>query len=157
MAGRASARVKGFGRCRAEEAVSGSSTDHYNDTLHDAVHLALVTGARLGELCDLKRGDVEHREDGWWITIREGKTEAAARSVPLHGSVDAITQKRVATKTLYLFQDLIPGGPDEKRMWYVSKAFRRYRDKVGVAEQLERFSRATQYVHRGDGTSACDR
>jgi integrase len=42
-------------------------------------------------------------------------------------------------KTAYLFNDLTAGGPDEKRMWYVSKAFRRYREKVGVAERWKDF------------------
>jgi integrase len=130
---------KGLADAEIRLLLSGSFTQRYNDTLHDVLRLALVTGARLDELCDLKHADVERREDGWWITIREGKTEAAARSVPLHGLVDAITEKRVTTKTPYLFQDLIPGGPDEKRMWYVSKAFRRYRDKVGVNERWKDF------------------
>jgi len=119
--------------------LSGTYTELYNETLHDLMRLSLVTGARLSELCELKQTDVERRPDGWWIKILEGKTEAAVRSVPLHLSVDAVIEKRMGIKTSYLFNDLTAGGPDEKRMWYVSKAFRRYREKVGVAERWKDF------------------
>ena len=60
----------------------GQYTEQYTAILHDpSVRLTLVTGARLNELCSLKASDAHHRKDGWWITIREGKTQAALREV----------------------------------------------------------------------------
>jgi integrase len=56
--------------------LTGEMTPQYTATLHDLIRLALVTGARLGELCALRTTDVNKRDDGWWITIREGKTQA---------------------------------------------------------------------------------
>lgn len=119
--------------------LSGKYTGHYNETLHDLIRLALVSGARLNELCSLKLTDVERLNDGWSMNILKGKTEAATRSVPLHRSVNAIIEKRTAAQTPYLFQELTTGGPDEKHMWYASKAFKRYRTKVGLPERFKDF------------------
>jgi hypothetical protein len=30
--------------------------------------------------------DAHHREDGWWLTIHQGKADAAVREIPLHPS-----------------------------------------------------------------------
>jgi integrase len=64
-------RRKGLVDAELKKLLSGISTERYNETLHDVVRLALATGARLDELCELKLTDVEHREDGWWIIVRE--------------------------------------------------------------------------------------
>jgi integrase len=119
--------------------LSGKSTELYNEYLHDLLRLALVSGARLGELCELKKADVAKREDGWWISIQQGKTEAATRSTPMHEAVESILERRTAGRDPYLFEGLVPGGPDKKRMWYVSKAFGRYRRQLGLTQPLEDF------------------
>jgi integrase len=130
---------KGFSDPELEQLLSGTYTDHYHSILQDLIRLALVTGARLNELCALQRGDAESRDDGWWITVREGKTEAAKRSIPIHSSAVGVLQRRKDARTPYLFDDLEAGGPDGKRSWYVSKAFRRYRARVGIVGWLRDF------------------
>jgi integrase len=130
---------KGFPDDDLKKLLSGNYTDRYHATLQDLIRLALATGARLGELCELKPGDAEQRDDGWWITVQHGKTEAARRSVPVHQSVAGIIVRRKRDATTYLFDALEPGGPDHKRSWYVSKAFRRYREKVHIAGRLRDF------------------
>ena len=115
--------------------LTGHTTPKYKATLHDLVRLALVTGARLDELCSLKKTDVEKRKDGWWICIRQGKTEAAIREVPVHESVAHVLKRRLSTADDYLFPGLLPGGPDRKRSWYVSKAFARYCEKLGFNDE----------------------
>jgi integrase len=65
------------------ELLAGEMTHQYTATLHDLVRLALVTGARLDELCSLKTSDTEKRMDGWWIVIREGKTQAVRAAISL--------------------------------------------------------------------------
>ena len=136
---KASEGRKGLSDVELKKLLSGTSTEHYNETLHDLIRLALVTGARLNELCELKSSDVIRRDDGWWVTVTEGKTAAAARSIPLHCSVNAIIEKRLKNKGQHLFEGLVPGGPDKKRMWYVSKVFARYRKTVGVQERWKDF------------------
>jgi Domain of unknown function (DUF6538)/Phage integrase, N-terminal SAM-like domain len=61
--------------------LSAGFTARYTTIIHDLVRLALVTGARLNELCALKATDAHKQEDGWWIDIQQGKTEAAVRKV----------------------------------------------------------------------------
>ena len=74
--------------------LSGTYTPRYVSILHDLTRLALVTGARLDELCSLKTTDAHKREDGSWISIREGKTEAAVREAPIHDSAAHVLERR---------------------------------------------------------------
>lgn len=119
--------------------LTGSYTPRYTEIFRDLVKLALVTGARLDELCSLKVGDVQQREDGWWLIIREGKSKAALRDIPLHDSATHIVTRRLERAKTYLFEGLLPGGPDKKRSWHVSKAFGRYTSKLELGEQRQVF------------------
>ena len=115
--------------------MDGETTPRYAATLHDLVRLALVTGARLDELCRLKTTDAEKRKDGLWIVIREGKTRAAVRDVPIHDSAAHVLERKRETPDGFLFHGLSPGGPDKKRSWNVSKAFGRYCTKLGFRDK----------------------
>jgi integrase len=119
--------------------LSGRHTARYTETLRDLTKLALVTGARINELCVLKVGDVHERDDGWWITIREGKTEAAVREVPVHDSAAHVLERRKKRAKSFLFDGLVPGGPDKKRSWNVSKAFGHYTRKLDLGEDRQDF------------------
>jgi integrase len=109
-----------------------STSEKYGAILHDLLRLGLLTGARLDELCALKKTDVQKREDGYWISITSGKTEAAVRDVPLHNLAAPIIERRLKGDDLYVFTGLQAGGPDEKRAWYVTKAYGRFRKQEGV-------------------------
>jgi integrase len=119
--------------------LSGHYTPRYTDTLHDLTRLALVTGARLDELCALKVGDVHKREDGWWITIREGKTDAAVREIPVHDSAAHVLAGRCKKADKFIFEGLVAGGPDNKRSWNVSKAFGHYTRKLDLGKNRQVF------------------
>src|SRR5436190_9116072 len=118
--------------------LSGAYTPRYSTTLLDLVRLALVTGARLDELCELETRDVHQREDGWWITIREGKTAAAVREVPIHQSAAHVLQARRKSEDGFVFSGLIPGGHDKKRSWHVSKAFGRYTNSLKLGAERKK-------------------
>ena len=105
------------------QVLSATYTARYTLILQDLVKLALVTGARLDELCALKVTDVRKEEDGWWINITEGKTAAAVRTIPVHDSVAHVLERRTVSSRDFLFDRLVPGGPDGKRSWNASKAF----------------------------------
>jgi integrase len=107
-------------------------TDLYRQTIHDAVRLALLHGARLDELCAMKRSEVVKRADGYWLTIPNGKTEAAARDIPVHPAALSIVKRLKEGTDEFLFPGLTPGGPDQKRSWYVSKAYGRFRKQASV-------------------------
>ena len=114
--------------------LTGEMTPQYTAILHDLVKLALVTGARLNELCSLKTTDIDNRKDGCWIIIREGKTQAAVREVPIHPSATHVLERRRNTPDGFLFAGLVPGGPDRRQSWNVSKAFGRYCTKLGFTD-----------------------
>lgn len=115
------------------------STLKFRQLLSDLLRLALLHGARLDELCALRRSDVDKREDGYWISITDGKTDAAVRDIPVHPLALPIIQRRLKDNDEYLFKGLTPGGPDKKRAWYVSKAYGRFRAQVGVKERWQDF------------------
>jgi integrase len=119
--------------------LTGEYSSHYLTTLHDLAKLALVTGARLDELCALKADDVQERADGWWMSIPEGKTQAAVRDVPVHDSVAHVLARRKRTARTYLFEGLIPGGPDKKRSWNISKVFGHYTHHLDLGEDRRVF------------------
>jgi integrase len=119
--------------------LNSSYTPRYTEIFHDLVRLSLVTGARMEELCALMVSDVHQRDDGWWITIREGKTEAALRDIPVHESAAHVLKRRLKEAKSYLFDRLLPGGPDKKRSWHVSKAFGRFTRKLGLGEERQVF------------------
>jgi integrase len=118
--------------------LSGDFTPRYTTILHDLVRLALVTGARLDELCALKAADVHEREDGWWIEIQQGKTEAAVRKVPVHDSAVHVFERRKGSHG-FLFEGLVPGGPDSKRSWNVSKSFGHYTRSLDLKDERQTF------------------
>jgi len=119
--------------------LSGHYTERYATTLHDLVRLALVTGARLDELCSLKVSDAHERSDGWWITISSGKTEAAVRDIPVHASAAHVLIRRCKGLRGFIFEGLLPGGPDKKRSWNVSKTFSYYTRKLNLGEERQVF------------------
>jgi integrase len=122
------------------EVLRGTYTPRYTATLHDLTRLALVSGARLEELCALRTSDVHQRADGWWINIREGKTEAAVREVPVHDSASHVLERRCRQGSDgFVFDGLVAGGPDEKRSWNVSKAFGHYTKALDLGEDRQVF------------------
>jgi len=107
--------------------------------LGNLFRLGLFTGARLDELCSLKLADVVKRPDGLWLSIREGKTENAVRTVPVHSAIKAVVEQMAkeaqaakANPEGWLVPGLTPGGADKKRSWNVSKKFTRERRKLDV-------------------------
>lgn len=62
------------------------------------------------------------REDGYWLNLGEGKTEAAERSVPVHECIVPIIERRLKDKDRFLIANLVRGGRDKRRGHHVSKA-----------------------------------
>lgn len=62
--------------------------------LHDIILLAAHTGCRIGELCKLRIADVQ----GDIITIRDAKSAAGNRQVPLHSAIQGLVQRRMGNR-----------------------------------------------------------
>jgi integrase len=104
--------------------------------------VALFTGMREAEICQLRAGDIQEEDGIIFINVAEQdgakvKTEAAIRRVPVHSEliscgfleyVDHISTQGHKQ----LFPGLKPGGPDKKLSWYISKAFTTHRRTLGL-------------------------
>jgi integrase len=120
---------------------SGMDLEH-RAQLVDAVAISLLSGMRMDEILTLW---VEEVHDGVF-DIQQGKTEAAARKVPIHPALKELIERRTKGKGPkdWLFDELRaerdPGDTFGKR-------FRRYRLKLGVDEKREGKRRSLVNFH----------
>ena len=97
--------------------VKNTPTD---DPLWSLSVLALYSGARIEELCSLKVADVV----GDVLRIREGKSSAAVRAVPVHPVIAPLVRQLVKTASDgWLIPGLLTGGRDARRSAGASKRF----------------------------------
>ena len=110
--------------------------------LADAVKVSLLSGMRMDEILTLW---VEEVHDGVF-DIQQGKTEAAARKVPIHPALKELVERRTKGKgpKEWLFHELRaerdPGDTFGKR-------FRRYRLKIGVDDKRDGKRRSLVNFH----------
>ena len=89
--------------------------------------IALYSGMRLGEICELKKSDIS--ED--CFHIHKGKTSAASRVVPINSVLKTVINKLFEkSKDGYLITDISPGGDDNKRSWNFQKRLGRIRKDI---------------------------
>jgi integrase len=81
--------------------------------------IALLSGMRLNEICSLRVADLIDGDGVKCFDIKDGKTSAATRAVPIHD--DLLPFLDVVPKDGYVFPDLIPGGKDKKRSAQIGK------------------------------------
>ncbi len=112
--------------------------------------IALFTGMRSGEICQLRVEDVRE-EDGvaYFSVAAEGadqsiKSEAGHRRVPIHstliaaGLLDYVKTRR-GQGGEQLFPRLLPGGREAKLNAYFGKRFRDYRKSLGILRDRTAF------------------
>ena len=88
---------------------------------------------RLDEICNLKFDDIY--EDAFHI--HEGKTESAARTIPIHSILsNLLTQCESKSKDGYIITGLNLGGYDQKRSWNFQKRMGRLRKHAGLPETV---------------------
>lgn len=123
-----------------------SAPSHRQDPLlSDLMPMAALSGMRIEELCGLRVGDCA----GGGFAVREGKTDAAARTVPIHPDLAGIVARRCAGKAAagFLFHELPGGGLDGKRSDPASKRFTRLRRALGVDDAREGRRRSLANFH----------
>ena len=109
--------------------------------------ISAYSGMRLNEICELDVEDVKESGSILFFDLTEGKTDAGVRCVPVHSKILAAGFRNYLAnvKAGALWPGLKPGGPDEKKSWYVSKRFTDYRrdlkliaiDKVTGRDRLD--------------------
>jgi integrase len=119
-----------------------SVASEFESQIADALRISLLTGMRLEEIATLW---VEEVHDGVF-DIQQGKTDAAARRVPIHPDLVELVERRRKDKGPkdWLFHELAdardPGDIFGKR-------FRRYRLAVGVDDKREGKRRSLVNFH----------
>jgi site-specific recombinase XerD len=106
-----------------------------NRTLHDLMRVGALSGMRIEEIA---RQTVATARDGLF-RVRDGKTDASTRDIPVHSSLAALVARRSLGKADgdLLFHELkAPPSAMKERSNRASNAFTRYRRRVGVDEVL---------------------
>jgi integrase len=105
-------------------------------TLADMIRIAALSGMRAEEICQLRVSDTA----GGVMTVRDGKTPAARRPVPIHSDLASIIARRGEGKAAedFLFTDDELGleKPGGNRSRAITKRFTSYRRKVGVDQPM---------------------
>ncbi|MGH6953554.1 MAG: site-specific integrase [Alphaproteobacteria bacterium] len=100
--------------------------------LADLILLAMYSGARLSELANLRVADVAKDH----FTIREAKTAAGRRQVPLHRKLRPAMAR--LTKGKAPSDYVLTGIKGKHRADTMSKAFRRLRENLGFTAKQEK-------------------
>jgi site-specific recombinase XerD len=103
--------------------------------LADAMRVAALSGMRIEELYQLTVADCE----GGWFRVRHAKTRAGVRRVPIHSGLLTIVTRRSDGKgrSNFLFHEPGPPRAGRQRSMALSKRFGRYRQGLGVHDQVE--------------------
>jgi integrase len=111
-------------------------TGHADVTMADFIRVGALTGMRREEIGQLTAADCV---EGVFI-VREGKTAAAARRIPIHSRLAVLVEARCKGKLpgAFLFHEL-PSKSGE-RTDAIGRAFMRYRRKLGIQEWTGRRS-----------------
>ena len=121
-------------------------TEQESPSKHYLPLLAMWTGARVEELCQLHVDDIGHEDGVSYLHIRGGdgrsvKTYSATRKVPLHPELERLGflsyVKRQHGKPR-LFMDLT-AGPHGKLSHAYSKAWGRFTDGLGITDPRKTF------------------
>lgn len=101
-----------------------------HDPLWPLSAIGAYTGMRREEIAQLTIADVT--EDGA-LVVREGKTQAAVRRIPIHPVIQPLIERLIATTTdNYLIPGLLTGGRDKRRGHYLGKRFTNMRRQLGL-------------------------
>lgn len=105
-------------------------------TLHDMMRIGALSGMRLTEIGNLRISDVEN--DAFFI--RQSKTKAGIRAVPVHPDLKALVARRTAGKqpTDYLLEELTaPPSRQQRRGGKVGEWFTAYRRDLEMDARRE--------------------
>lgn len=114
--------------------------------MRDALMVSLLSGMRQAEVLTLWAGEVIEEDGQLFFDIQQGKTDAAARKVPVHSSLEAMVRERKAGKKpdALLFHEL-EGERDPSDTF--GKRFKRWREAGGVDDRREGVRRSLVNFH----------
>lgn len=130
--------------------------------------IAIFSGARQEEICQLHAEDIRQEEGVWVFDInarppRKLKNRSAVRLVPIHGELIRIGFLRYVHEqreagNARIFPNLHPGGADHRLGHGFTKWFTRYRRDVKLYEMGKDFHSfrhsATTFLHQGGASDS---
>lgn len=101
--------------------------------LADFMRVAALSGMRPDEIGRLRIRDCQNGV----FTIRQGKTPAAVRDIPIHSGLRDIIRRLIGNResNAFLFRDLPDSGWDGNRVMALSKRFATYRRRLGIDDK----------------------
>lgn len=100
--------------------------------LVDLICIAAYTGARIEEICSLKKNCVDLADK--FVTIEDAKTEAGNREVPIHSSILKVIKRLMQNSTNeFVFCNLTPNKYQD-RSNAIGKRFGRLKKELGFGK-----------------------
>ena len=106
--------------------------------LAEIMVVALHTGMRLNEIASLTLGDIREAEGVSYIEVKDAKTPAGNRQVPLHPRI-AWLGKLKGQPSARVWPGFNPEGPGKKPGQDASKEFSRFKTARGFTERRKTF------------------
>lgn len=135
-------RSPAYTGCAGPEDRATPGKDVIQDSLYWAPLLGLYAGMRLEEIAGLRASDIAERDGIWFIDVKRTlvrpdlKSRAATRHIPIHPVLQALGFVAFARQhTMRLFPECLPGGPEERLSYKLSKEFTQYRREVGITNE----------------------
>lgn len=119
----------------------------YKAQLHDAMKISALSGMRLAEIITLWVEEcITHENGDSYFNIRQGKTSAAKRTIPIHPQLLEIIHKRQHGKKSddWLFHEL---SKERDPSDIFSKRFAAYRNKLNVRDNVKNQRRSLVNFH----------
>jgi len=150
--------------CKSEGRRATPGAEIIRDEKFWAPLIAVFSGCRQEEICQLQVEDIRQEESIWVFDVnmrppRRLKNKTAVRLVPIHkelirlGLLDYVDERRRAGDER-IFPKLKPGGADDRLGHAFTKWFTRYRRDANVYEPGRDFHSfrhsATTFLHQGD-------
>lgn len=154
--------------CKSEGRRSMPGTQIIRDEKFWLPLIAVFSGARQEEICQLHAEDIRQEEGVWVFDInarppRKLKNRSAVRLVPIHGELIRIGFLRYVDEqreagNARIFPNLHPGGADDRLGHGFTKWFTRYRRDVKLYETGKDFHSfrhsATTFLHQGGASDS---
>jgi integrase len=109
-----------------------SAIDKQDWSLSQLILLGAYTGARIEELCSLKKEHVNVEKK--YILITDAKTEAGHREIPIHNEINDLVMKMMRSKDAYLIENLT-FSKYQDRSNAIGKRFGRLKKHMGFSKR----------------------
>jgi integrase len=137
---RAGVNVKGYRPWEPEELTRLFTPGPKRSDLRDVMLVALFSGMRLDEIAGLTWGDVREVEGVPVIDIRDAKTPAGERLVPIHPAIQGLfvnSDEKAARDRRW--PGFNPEGPGKKAGADAGREFTRFKQALGFTDRAKAF------------------